>query len=202
MDGGHRSVLGFPLLPVLLGTKVHAPSAFSDVVTAIRQTVGVMFWMLESSEAFWTARIEVVAAPTFGADHDLTLEAVRINRKKIHQMFQTGVVELAPILKPILSEETFASIQQIAALAEPEFRFPDELWVRVLYQFAVSYHRSVMNRDHLIQALTPLYRGRMYSFLLEHHDSTAEQIEASTQLLCQEFVRQKPYLVEQWKGRE
>jgi hypothetical protein len=49
-----------------------------------------------------------------------------------------------------------------------------------------------------VQALVPLYRGRIYSFLLKHQDSSPDEIEADSEKLCLEFERQKPYLVERW----
>ena len=48
----------------------------------------------------------------------------------------------------------------------------------------------------------PLYRGSIYSFLLEHHDSSPEEIEAGTETLCLEFEKKKPYLLEKWNARE
>jgi hypothetical protein len=47
----------------------------------------------------------------------------------------------------------------------------------------------------------PLSRGRIYSFLQEHHDSSPEDIEAHSESLCLEFERQKPYLVERWNAK-
>ena len=64
-----------------------------------------------------------------------------------------------------------------------------------------AYHHSVMNRDHLLQSLVPLYRGRIFSFLAEHHSSTPDEIEADTEKLCLEFERQKAYLLEKWKAK-
>jgi hypothetical protein len=58
----------------------------------------------------------------------------------------------------------------------------------------------VINRDHLVQALVPLYRGKIYSFLLEHSDSSPPDMEADCENLCVEFERQKPYLMEKWKA--
>ena len=68
-----------------------------------------------------------------------------------------------------------------------------------MFEFAAAYHHNVMNRDHLLQALVPLYRGRIYSFIVEHQSSTPEEIEADTEKLCLEFIRQKPYLLENGK---
>jgi hypothetical protein len=52
-----------------------------------------------------------------------------------------------------------------------------------------------------LQALVPLYRGQLYSFLLEHGNSTPEEIEADSEALCLEFEHQKPYLIERWKAK-
>jgi hypothetical protein len=59
----------------------------------------------------------------------------------------------------------------------------------------------VLNRDHLVQALVPLYRGRLYSFLQEHANSSPDEMEARSEILCQEFERQKPYLLERWTAK-
>ena len=80
------------------------------------------------------------------------------------------------------------------------FRFGTDLWVKILYDFASGYHHSVINRDHLVQALVPLYRGKIYSFLVEHSNSSAADMEAEGENLCLEFERQKPYLIEKWKA--
>jgi hypothetical protein len=89
-----------------------------------------------------------------------------------------------------------------AAAGEEGFRYSDELWVRTVYEFANSYHKQVINRDHIIQALAPLYRGRAFTYLAENRDASAEQVESSVEALCQTFERQKPYLLELWDGRK
>ena len=89
----------------------------------------------------------------------------------------------------------------LAATDSDEFHFADELWVRALYEFAASYHHSVLNRDHIAQALVPLYRGRLYAYLREHAESSAEEMEQDSEKLCLEFERQKPYLIERWKAK-
>jgi hypothetical protein len=40
----------------------------------------------------------------------------------------------------------------------------------------------------------------LYSFLVQHANSSADEMEAAAEELGLEFERQKPYLVEQWKG--
>jgi hypothetical protein len=70
--------------------------------------------------------------------------------------------------------------------------------VKTIYEFAASYHHSVMNREHLLQALTPIYRGRICSVVLESQRADAEQIERRIEALGQEYEKLRPQLVEEW----
>jgi glucosylglycerate synthase len=172
-----------------------------DLVEAIRQTVGNLFWCLEVFHEYWPERKRSQPVPSFGPEHELVADDKPPNRERIFERFQSGVTELGSILSSILTADTYARIKQIAALDPDKFRFGPELWVRTLYEFAASYHHDVINRDHLVQALVSLYRGQSYSFLLEHANSSAEEIEADSEILCLEFENQKPYLIERWKAK-
>jgi hypothetical protein len=59
-----------------------------------------------------------------------------------------------------------------------------------------------MSRDHILQALVPLYRGRMFTFLVENRTSSAAEVGNNIENLCLEFERLKPYLLELWNGRK
>jgi hypothetical protein len=171
-----------------------------DLVEVLRQTVGSLFWLLETHQQEWMQCKGSEAVPTFGPEHAVTAEPMELNRARMFEMFQTGVKELEPILESILSPETLAGIQGIATLDEHSFRFGPTLWVTMLYEFAASYHHSVINRDHMVQALVPLYRGKIYSFIAEYADASATELEEASENLCMEFERQKPYLTEKWKA--
>jgi len=117
-------------------------------------------------------------------------------------MFSAGVIELESVLKSILTSETLSELQQLARADEDEFRFHSELWVKTVYEFAASYHNAVMSRDHIVQALVPLYRGRMFTFLVENRTASAAEVGNNIESLCLEFERLKPYLLELWNGRK
>ncbi len=74
------------------------------------------------------------------------------------------------------------------------------MWVKTVYEFAASYHKTVISRDHIIQAMAPLYRGRIFTFLTENRNASGEMVEANVEKLCVEFERWKPYLLELWNG--
>jgi len=193
---------GFRLFQTFLGAKPHVDRTGADLVAALRQTVGTLFWSLETNFQYWSATREPESVPSCGAEYDLTTEPIRVNRKRLYQLFNSGVAELEPVLKSILSPRTLADVQNIATLPEDDFRYPHELWVRTAYEFASSYHKSVINRDHIIQALAPLYRGKVYTFLLENRDTSGPEVEANVEDLCQTFERLKPYLLDVWNARE
>ena len=50
--------------------------------------------------------------------------------------------------------------------ARARLRFPDDLWARVVYDFALGHHYAVVHRDHLLRSLVPLYLGRTAAFVL------------------------------------
>jgi hypothetical protein len=173
----------------------------TDIVEVLRQTVGTLFWCLETQQSLWLDCERAQPVPTFGPAPELTSEPTDLDRHRIFEMFRNGVTELEPILSSILDPETHQEIKSIVSLEEGKFRFKSDLWIRTLYDFAASYHHAVINRDHLVQALAPLYRGMTYSFLVEHSDSSPAEMEAASEMLCVEFAIQKPYLRERWKAK-
>ena len=168
----------------------------------MRQTVGALFWSLEPNFALWSANKDSQSIPTLNLGEEVTLEPLRINRKRLLGMFLSGVAELEPVLNQILSAPTLSELQRIATLSEDDFSYGDELWTRTVYEFAASYHKSVISRDHIVQALAPLYRGRAFTFLVENRESSGEEMERNVENFCLTCERLKPSLVELWNGRK
>jgi glucosylglycerate synthase len=80
--------------------------------------------------------------------------------------------------------------------------FSDELWARTIYEFAGSYHHAVISRDHIIQALVPLYRGRVHTFLEQESTASAQKVEQDIEAICQTFERCKPRLLSIWTRQQ
>jgi hypothetical protein len=192
----------FGICQSFLGEKIHVERSSADLVPALRQTVGTLFASLERDFPVWSAVTGCEPVPTDGDDQEVLLEPLRVNRKRLREMFASGVAELESVFQSILSPPTLAELQRISRLGEDECRYSAELWVRTIYEFAASYQKSVISRDHIIQALAPLFRGRAFTFLTEHRNASAGQVERSIEDLCLEFERLKPYLLEIWKPRE
>jgi glucosylglycerate synthase len=185
-----------------LGTKAQDRSG-TDLVTAMRRTVGALFWSLDSNFPLWSTLSGSQPVATLGTPtEEIPQEPVQVNRERLQQMFATGVAELEPVFRSILSPTTLADLQTIATLAVSEFSYPANVWAKTVFEFAASYHKSVINRDHIVQALAPLYRGRTLSFLLENGDASEEDIERNVESLCGEFEQLKPYLLDVWADKK
>jgi hypothetical protein len=196
ITGGYRICQSF------LGEKEHVEHGAADLVPTLRETVGSLFSAMESEFPVWSTVAGSLPVPTTGSEQELILEPMRVNRKRLREMFSNGVSELESVFRLILSPATLAELQRIARLGEAEFQYPAELWVRTVYEFAASYQKSVISRDHIIQALAPLFRGRVFTFLTENRSASATEVENNIESLCLEFERLKPYLLQMWKSRE
>ncbi|MGC1647891.1 MAG: hypothetical protein WA741_18875 [Candidatus Sulfotelmatobacter sp.] len=192
---------GFRVCQSFLGKKNPVERRAADLVPTLRQSVGVLFSALDADFQAWSAVSGSQEVPTTGSDQELVLDPLRVNRKRLREMFVRGVSELESVFQSILSPSTLAELKRIAGLEE-QFRYPAELWVKTVYEFAAAYQKSVINRDHIIQALAPLFRGRVFTFVVENRNSSANDVAHNIEGLCLEFERLKPYLLEMWKSKE
>jgi len=196
MAGGYR------LLQSFLGPKERADVQSTDLVLAMRQILNALFWSLEEYYAAWNHSSESQPVQTDGAEYDVTFEPVRINRKRLYEMFRSGVSDLEPVLASILTSPTLEELKRCASTQEATIPYSGELWTRTVYEFAASYHRTVINRDHIIQALVPLYRGRVHTFLEQMRGVSSQEVEQSIEALCQTFEQLKPNLLAIWTKQE
>ena len=88
----------------------------------------------------------------------------------------------------------------MAAAEMPSGRLtlPDELWVELIYSFALSYHHRVIDREHLMKSLTPLYLGWVASFATQTENETAAQVEDRIEKLCLVYEQLKSYVMNRW----
>ncbi len=183
-----------------LGAKARLENPRADLVSAMRQTAGTLFSSMDAFASAWTSGREPLDAPCQGCEPARDLEPLHLNRKRLYEAFKLGAQELEPVFLSILSPETHGGVRQLANIPEDNFVYSAELWTRTVYEFAAAYHKAVIDRDHIVQALVPLFRGRAFTFLTENHDASAEELESNIEVLCGTFESEKPYLLKLWGG--
>lgn len=184
-----------------LGAKLHdAKDPGADLTSMFRQVVGAVFALMETYEKVWQTRSGSEPVTMFGFPFEVGVEPIAVNVDRMIQAYHQGVRDLHEIYEIFLAPETLSGLQEGARRTGQEFRLPDPLWVRVIYEFAVAYHRRVIDRNHLMESLVPLYLGRTASFVLEVRDSTASEVERRIETLCDCFESDKAYLTQLWQG--
>jgi glucosylglycerate synthase len=194
-------VRGARLCEALLGdgTRIHKDTG-TDLSTMLTQVVGSLFTLMEENDAYWKGIRGSEPIPLLGTAPELESRAIRVNLDRMLHAFHLGVTEFRSLWNGVLSGETLESLSSVDRTAASAFHFPDPLWVRIVYDFAVALRRKTMNPEHLLRSLTPLYLGKTASFILETRETDREGVEEKIERLCLVFEREKPYLVGRWEG--
>jgi glycosyltransferase involved in cell wall biosynthesis len=191
---------GFRVCQSFLGAKIHdAKDPGTDLAGMLVQVVSSVFDLMLTYHAQWEAASEARAVPLFGFPHGVGLEPVCVDVPRMLRIFRQGASDLAEIWQKALSPETAAAVTRLAACDGSPFHFADDLWVRVVYDFALAYHRRALPGDQLLGSLVPLYLGRTASFVLETEGSDAEEVESVIGRLAGEYARQKDYVRAGWR---
>ena len=190
---------GFGVAQAFLGAKIHdAKDPGADLAGMLIQVVASVFDLMQTYEKKWNEVQEAEAVPLFGFPHGVGLEPVSVHVGRMTGVFRQGCRDLPEVWERALSPSTLAAITALGEAPDEGFHFPDALWVRTIYEFALAYQRVRLAPDQLLRSLVPLYLGRTASFVLQVEESSAAEVEASIAGLADEFVRQKDFLREHW----
>jgi glycosyltransferase involved in cell wall biosynthesis len=189
----------FKICQAFLGAKIHDPKdPGSDLSAMLHQVVSSVFNLMEEYQAVWQKVEGSEPVPTFGFVYSVGLEPIQVNVDRMIEKFKLGAKELLPVYRSFFFDEQLAFLNSLAEAPKEKFHFPDAEWVRIIFQFALAMHRKVMSPEHLIKSLTPLYIGKVASFVIEAWESTAEEVEKRLEDLCLAYENDKGYLIKKW----
>lgn len=190
---------GFKVCQAFLGAKIHDPKdPGTDLSGMLHQVVSSVFSLMEEYEHVWSKVRGSEAVPTFGFVYTVGLEPIKVNLDGMLQKFRLGVKELSQLYEAFLPGELMWFLEAEADASREDFRFPDDVWAEIIYSFAVAFHRRLMSPEHIIKSLTPLYLGKVASFVIETWESNADEVEKRLDDLCVAFENEKEYLMERW----
>jgi glucosylglycerate synthase len=189
----------FNVCQAFLGAKIHDPKdPGSDLSAMLYQVVGAMFELMGTYRVLWETVHGSEQVETFGFHYDVGLEPVNVNVRGMLDKFRLGARELAPIWEEFINRDTVTFLRGLADRSEQDFSIPDEVWAEIVYSFAIGYHKEVLNKEHLLKSLTPLYMGRTASFVLQTRESTVTDVEKKIEELCLTFENKKDFLLHNW----
>jgi glycosyltransferase involved in cell wall biosynthesis len=190
---------GSKICQVYLGAKIHDPKdPGADLSSMLVQVIGSALSLMEEHASLWKGVHRSESVPLVGFQYDVGLEPVNVSVERMLKAFHLGLNEFSPMWEGVLSEAVLGDLKKLKP-NESTFHIPDPVWVRVIYDVALAAHRQTMPREHLLKSLTPLYLGRVASFILEIQRSHHREVEEKIESLCQAFEKDKAYLVNQWE---
>jgi len=178
--------------------RIPAPPQPAPLGEIVGRTAGSLFAIAERYEMLWLEREGSEAVPCAGPPLE-PLPGPAPDPERMLVGFRQGVRDLYPVWERILAPENLSDVLALGESTADEFRFPDRLWVRVVYDFLLSYRARVVYRSHVAQSLAPLYLGRVASVICETRNRPPAAVAEVTERLCRVFEEWKPYLVDRWR---
>jgi glycosyltransferase involved in cell wall biosynthesis len=190
---------GYQVCQSFLGAKIHdAKDPGSDLGPMFTQVVSSVYGLMAEYQPLWEGVKGSQSVPTFGFHYEVGLEAISVNVERMIDNFRLGVKNLMEIWDKILPHEAILRLESIGRLSYEAFSFPQDLWVQLVFDFAIAYQKGTVHRDHLLKSMIPLYLGRVASFVKENRESSAREVEDRIEDLCKLFEEMKPYLIGHW----
>jgi hypothetical protein len=182
-----------------LGAKIYgADGQGLDLSTVLVQVVGSAFYLMETHTSAWRNVLGSLPVPLLGSALDIEPEPASVNLQQSLESFQQGVRDLLPVYEQVFSSQQLQELRSCAAKPPQDFTLGDELWVSLIFELALAYHRRVMDREHLLKSFAPLYLGWVASFARQTEKESSVQAENRIERLCLVFEQLKPYLINQW----
>ena len=192
----------FKVCQAFLGAKIHDPKdPGADLSAMLYQVVSSVFELMEEYAPVWKRDGESISVPTFGFTYAVGLEPINVNLDRMIEKFKLGVTDLSVLYKAFLPKDLLHVLESTAKKTKEEFSIPDDVWVHLIYNFALAYYNKSMSREHLLKSLTPLYLGKVASFVIETWESKAEEVEQRLEELCITYETEKSYLKKRWKKK-
>ncbi len=175
------------------------PPESLDVSSILSMVLGRLFLELERNSMLWQRSNTSPPIPVFGEATRIEEEDVAVDVQRMIETFQLGYRNLRDIWNLALPPASLLELKKIAALTPDSFRLPDDLWARIVYDFAMAHRQRTINREHLLRAMTPLYLAWVASHTLELKDASLASVQLNQERLALAYEKQKPYLLSRWR---
>jgi hypothetical protein len=191
---------GFCVAEAWLGPRrIESRTRTTELPSVMAQALGGVFTLMERDDAFWIGVVGSEPVPALGEPAPLATAPTAVDVERLVGAFRRGVRDLVQIWELILAPETLGDVLSLDVRDATAYRFPDPLWARVVYDFALGHHYGVVHREHLLRSLVPLYLGRTAALVNATRAVSGAGSEAALELVGAAFESQKPYLVERWR---
>jgi hypothetical protein len=190
---------GFQICESHLGARTQPPTDWLNLSSLLAEVLGPVFLEMERQAAFWQGIRGSKPAPQFGLPLEASDDDGTMDVNSMIESFHLGAQNLQDVWGLALPPTTLLELRKLSRLPADRFRVPDELWARIVYDFALGHRLRAISSEHLLRSITPLYLGWIASFALEVKTAGEAQREAVLERLCKAYEANKAYLVSRWR---
>jgi hypothetical protein len=169
------------------------------LLDVFEQVVGAVGACLEADANRWLPIVGSEEVPFLGEPPPPSSSRPAFDTARFASTFTQATRDLAPLLGPILGAELLAALTAAAQTSPPTI--DDALWVRVTHAALAAIHHHVLPAVQIVQAMVPIYQGRVASFFRETATLDAATAAERLEALALEFERQKTALTELWTSQ-
>lgn len=170
-----------------------------ELSAVLSSLVGSAFAEMEKYAPYWQRIRNSQPTASWGNMAQQAVDGDPVDAKPLIDSFLLGSRNLEEVWRLVLPPVTLLELKKLTRCAPESFHMPDELWVRIIYDFALAYRLRTINRGHLMGALTPLYLGWVASYVQEVTTRSALAAEQRFEQLARAYEEGKPYLVSRWR---
>ena len=186
-----------------LGAKIHdAKDPLENLGPMFRQVVYPIFELMEENTDKWKRVRSSQLIPTYGELDQEEPESFRVDLEGMVENFNEGFKNLSALWERIINPQSFAVLKKLTQKRKAEnFLMPVEDWTKIIYDFAVTFHRWKRDRGKLVEIMRPLYYARVASFINRTKNMTTHQAEEIIEQQAQTYEDLKPYLLKIWEKK-
>jgi hypothetical protein len=189
------AVAGFIASEVDVGTRATPQPTETDINAILASVTGSLFADIDAKAASWQR-----ARPLPPPRHPLPATPSTDLPRDIAPMldaFHLAYTNLGEIWSLVLPPNTLLGLKRLSLTEIKDFRMPDGLWARIVFDFLLAYRLRTINRGHLLGALIPLYLAWVASHI--NITATGTNPERHIEAVAAAFEADKPYLVSRWR---
>ena len=181
------------------GARTYPPIDWTSISSLLVDVLSPVFLDMERNAPCWQRSRISSAVQAIGEPRVAGADPAIVDTDRMVESFQLGNRELQEIWGLVLPPSILFELRKLARLPVEQFRMPDDLWVKIVYDFALAHRLRTISRDHLLKSMTPLYLGWVASYAQDLKASGATTPNGRLERLSLAYEVGKSYLVSRWR---
>ncbi len=145
----HAAMANYQVCQAIVDAHHQPQTEGLELSTILTSLVGSVFAEMETYAPYWQRVRNSQPTATYGNAVQQTSDGEPVDAKPLVESFVLGSRNLQEVWSLVLPPVTLLELKKLSRCTPESFRMPDELWVRIIYDFALAYRLRTINRGHL-----------------------------------------------------